>query len=74
MEAHVILETAMEEPAWERLKEVLPNHLQARFVFQPGKVTVRGLGSQPAGQQLEFLIQWLDKMSAAIGETVSTVN
>ncbi len=74
VEAHVILETAMEEPAWERLKEVLPNHLQARFVYQPGKVAVRGLGSQPANQQLEFLIQWLDKMLAAIGETVLTVN
>ena len=73
-DAHVLLETPMEEPAWERLKEVLPNHLKSRFVYQPGKVTVRGLGSIPAGQQLEFLIQWLDKMGSALEEPVATVN
>ena len=74
VDAHVILETPMEEPAWDRLKGALPSHLQPRFVYQPGKVTVRGLGTMPAGQQLEFLIQWLDKMGTAVGEPVTTVN
>ncbi|MGY2975988.1 transcription-repair coupling factor [Thermostichus sp. MS-CIW-37] len=63
---HVLLETPMEEPAWNRLKEALPTHLQPRFVYQPGKVTVRGLGMVPAAQQLESLLQWLDKMSLAL--------
>ena len=74
VDAHVVLETPMEEPAWDRLKEALPVHLRSRFVYQPGKVTVRGLGSIPAGQQLEFLIQWLDKMGAALEDPVATVN
>jgi transcription-repair coupling factor (superfamily II helicase) len=60
------LETPMEEPAWNRLKEALPTHLQPRFVYQPGKVTARGLGMVPAAQQLENLLQWLDKMSLAL--------
>jgi transcription-repair coupling factor (superfamily II helicase) len=65
---HVILETPMAEPAWQKLKEGLPSHLQSRFVYQHHKklnqVTVRGLGQSPPTQQLENLIQWLDKLKS----------
>ncbi len=63
---HVLLETPMEEPAWNRLKETLPPHLQSRFVYQSGKVTVRGLGMVVPTQQLENLLQWLEKMNLAL--------
>ena len=63
---HIILETPMEEPAWKLLKENLPSHLQARFVYQAGRVTVRGLGVMKPEQQLESLTDWLGKMQGAI--------
>ncbi|MCJ2542725.1 transcription-repair coupling factor [Thermostichus vulcanus] len=63
---HIVLETPMEEPAWNRLKETLPAHLQPRFVYQSGKVTVRGLGMMTPPQQLENLLQWLEKMNLAL--------
>jgi transcription-repair coupling factor (superfamily II helicase) len=59
---HIILETPMAEPAWKILQEKLPNHLRSRFVYQPKKVIVRGLGSLPADQQLDYLIDWLDNI------------
>ncbi|MDS3860581.1 transcription-repair coupling factor [Thermosynechococcaceae cyanobacterium BACA0444] len=59
---HVILETPMAEPAWTVLASNLPTHLQTRFVYSPGKVTVRGLGMQTADKQLESLIDWLGKL------------
>ncbi len=65
---HVILETPMEEPGWNLLKENLPNHLQTRFVYTPGKVTVRGLGMLSADQQLSNLIDWLSRMQGALLE------
>ncbi|PZD71050.1 Transcription-repair-coupling factor [Acaryochloris thomasi RCC1774] len=67
---HVILETPMEEPGWKLLQEKLPTHLQTRFVYTPGKVTVRGLGMLKADQQLENLIDWLSKMQGALPEAV----
>jgi transcription-repair coupling factor (superfamily II helicase) len=66
---HVILETPMEEPAWNLLAENLPDHLKSRFVYSAGKVTVRGLGMVKADQQLESLIEWLGKMQGALPET-----
>ncbi|MGD1807864.1 transcription-repair coupling factor [Dapis sp. BLCC M126] len=63
---HVVLETPMEEPAWNLLKEKLPGHLQSRFVFSKGKVIVRGLGVLSADKQLESLIEWLSKMEGAL--------
>jgi transcription-repair coupling factor (superfamily II helicase) len=30
---HVILETKMEEPAWKRLHQALPSHIQSHFVY-----------------------------------------
>lgn len=65
---HVILETPMEEPAWNLLSENLPEHLRTRFVYSPGKVTVRGLGVLKADQQLENLINFLGKMQGALPE------
>lgn len=65
---HVILETPMEEPAWNLLVANLPEHLRPRFVYSPGKVTVRGLGVLSANQQLENLINALSKMQGALPE------
>ncbi len=67
---NVILETPMEEPAWNILKENLPEHMRSRFVYSPGKVTVRGLGVFKANQQLENLINFLGKMQGALPEAV----
>ncbi|WOB45422.1 transcription-repair coupling factor [Thermoleptolyngbya oregonensis NK1-22] len=65
---HILLETPMEEPAWNLLKDKLPSHLQPRFVYTPGKVTVRGLGALSADLQLENLIDWLSRMQGALLE------
>ncbi|MFM7449590.1 MAG: transcription-repair coupling factor [Leptolyngbyaceae cyanobacterium] len=65
---HIVLETPMEEPAWNLLKANLPDHLQTRFVYTPGKVTIRGLGMLKPDQQLETLITWLSKMQGTIPE------
>ncbi|HBE17189.1 MAG TPA: transcription-repair coupling factor [Cyanobacteria bacterium UBA11149] len=65
---HVILETPMEEPAWNILAEKLPKHLRSRFVYTPGKVTVRGLGIVKPDQQLKDLINFLGKMQGALPE------
>ncbi|MBV9384874.1 MAG: transcription-repair coupling factor [Chroococcidiopsidaceae cyanobacterium CP_BM_ER_R8_30] len=68
---HVILETSMEEPAWNLLVANLPEHLHSRFVYSPGKVTVRGLGVLTANQQLENLINALGRMRGALPEPAS---
>ncbi len=65
---HVVLETPMEEPAWNLLRGNLPSHLHSRFVYSSSKVTVRGLGALKADQQLESLINWLERMEGAIPE------
>ncbi|MBV8883218.1 MAG: transcription-repair coupling factor, partial [Chroococcidiopsidaceae cyanobacterium CP_BM_RX_35] len=68
---HIILETPMEEPAWNLLVANLPEHLHSRFVYSPGKVTVRGLGVLTANQQLENLIDALGRMQGALPEPAS---
>jgi transcription-repair coupling factor (superfamily II helicase) len=65
---HIILETPMEEPAWNLLKANLPDHLMTRFVYSSGKVTVRGLGALNADQQLSNLLDWLSRMQGALPE------
>ncbi|HEY9662842.1 MAG TPA: TRCF domain-containing protein, partial [Allocoleopsis sp.] len=65
---HVVMETPMEEPAWNLLKENLPEHLKTRFVYTPGKVTVRGLGVLKAELQLENLTSFLSKMKGSLPE------
>ena len=68
---HIVLETPMEEPAWKLLQGNLPEHLQSRFVYSAGKVTVRGLGVLKADQQLENLTTWLSKMQGALPEAAA---
>ncbi|MEH1999795.1 MAG: transcription-repair coupling factor [Nostoc sp.] len=65
---HVVLETPMEEPAWNLLAANLPENLKTRFVYSPGKVTVRGLGVFKADQQLQSLIDAFGRMQGAIPE------
>ncbi len=65
---HVVLETPMEEPAWNLLAANLPDNLKTRFVYSPGKVTVRGLGVFKADQQLQNLIDAFGRMQGAIPE------
>ncbi|MEM9926441.1 MAG: transcription-repair coupling factor [Cyanobacteria bacterium P01_D01_bin.50] len=63
---HIVLETPMEEPAWKLLAEKLPQNLINRFVYSPGKVTVRGLGVMKADKQLQTLIDAFAKMQGAV--------
>jgi transcription-repair coupling factor (superfamily II helicase) len=65
---HIILETPMEEPAWNLLAANLPENLKSRFVYSPGKVTVRGLAVMKADKQLQSLIDAFEKMQGAIPE------
>ena len=65
---HIVLETPMEEPAWNLLKANLPDHLQSRFVYSKGKVTIRGMAVLSAQKQLDNLIDWLGKMHGALPE------
>ncbi|WP_413173772.1 transcription-repair coupling factor [Anabaena azotica] len=67
---HIVLETPMEEPAWNLLAENLTETMRNRFVYSPGKVTARGLGVFKAEQQLQTLIDAFGKMQGAIPETV----
>ncbi|XWK86826.1 MAG: transcription-repair coupling factor [Phormidium sp.] len=71
---HVILETKMEEPAWNILAGNLQENLRSRFVFTPGKITIRGLGVVSADKQLQSLIDWLSKMQGALLEPEFAVN
>ncbi|WP_017294154.1 transcription-repair coupling factor [Geminocystis herdmanii] len=57
---NVILETPMQEPAWQLLNAKLPKHLQHRFVYGKNKVIVRGLGAMKASQQLDSLNSWFN--------------
>ncbi len=65
---NIVLETPMEEPAWQRFAEKLPSHLQSRFVYTSKKVTVRGLGAIKPQQQLDSLIEWLGRMQGVLEE------
>ncbi|MGH7999122.1 MAG: transcription-repair coupling factor [Brasilonema sp.] len=65
---HIVLETQMEEPGWNLLAENLSESLKSRFVYSPGKVTVRGLAVLKADQQLQTLIDALGKMQGAVVE------
>jgi transcription-repair coupling factor (superfamily II helicase) len=63
---HIILETPMEEPAWKLLFDHIPGHLKTRFVYTPGKVTVRGLGVLKPDKQLDNLTEWFQHMRAGL--------
>jgi transcription-repair coupling factor (superfamily II helicase) len=71
---NIALETPMEEPAFRRLRQALPQHLHGRLVYQGGagstaKVLARGLGALAPAQQLEQLMEWLFAMAAQIPDT-----
>lgn len=68
---NIVLETPMEEPAFRRLRQGLPQHLHGRLVYQGGggsiaKVLVRGLGVLPIEKQIEQLMEWLTTMAAEL--------
>ncbi|WP_353932854.1 transcription-repair coupling factor [Okeanomitos corallinicola TIOX110] len=65
---HIVLETPMEEPAWNLLAEKLTDTMKNRFVYSPGKVTARGLGVFKVEQQLQTLIDIFSKMQGVIPE------
>jgi transcription-repair coupling factor (superfamily II helicase) len=67
---HIVLETPMEEPGWKMLAERLPQNMMSRFVYSPGKVTVRGLGVMKADVQLQTLIDAFTRMQDAVPEVV----
>jgi len=62
----IIWETSMAEPAWKKLAESIPSHLKSRFVYQLGKITLRGLATLPVDKQLESMITWLEGMLQGI--------
>ena len=71
---NLLLETPMEEPAFRRLRQGLPQHLHGRLVFQAGtgssaKVLARGLGVLTPAQQLQQLMEWLQAMAVQIPGT-----
>ena len=63
---NIVLETPMEGPAWNLLAENLPQHLQSRFVYSSKKVIVRGLAVMKVSQQLDNLIDWLEKLKGGL--------
>ncbi|MEB3270298.1 MAG: transcription-repair coupling factor [Synechococcus sp.] len=68
---NIALETPMEEPAFRRLRQGLPQHLHGRLVYQAGsgstaRVLARGLGVLPVEKQVEELRSWLQQMAAQI--------
>ncbi|NJM96204.1 MAG: transcription-repair coupling factor [Phormidesmis sp. RL_2_1] len=68
---NVIMETPMEKPAWNLLEEKLQGHLRSRFIYAPGKVTIRGLGVLKPDKQLENLTDWLGQMQTALTNPTS---
>ncbi|KEF42720.1 MAG: transcription-repair coupling factor [Cyanobium sp. CACIAM 14] len=70
---NIAMETPMEEPAFRRLRQGLPQHLHGRLVYQGGagstaKVLARGLGALPMDRQMEQLMEWLSAMAAQLPE------
>ena len=58
---HIVLETAMEEPAWQLLAENLSDNAKSRLIYTKGAVTARGVAALKPEQQLDTLISWLSK-------------
>jgi transcription-repair coupling factor (superfamily II helicase) len=74
---NLVLETPMEEPAFRRLRQGLPQHLHGRLVYQAGagsssRVIARGLGSLAPAQQVEQLMEWLRQMASALPDAPTT--
>ena len=68
--ANIILDTPLQEPAFRRLRQGLPQHLHGRLIYQAGDMTARiiarGLGSLPAPQQLTTVMEWLQAMAGQL--------
>ena len=68
--ANIVLDTPLQEPAFRRLRQGLPQHLHGRLIYQAGDVTARiiarGLGSLPAPQQLTTVMEWLQAMAGRL--------
>lgn len=64
---NVVLETPMQEPAWQKLAERLPAHLRSRFVYAKNKVVVKGLGALKPSEQLKTLNLWFDYLQSDSG-------
>lgn len=68
--ANIILDTPLQEPAFRRLRQGLPQHLHGRLIYQAGAVTAkviaRGLGSLPAPQQLTTIMEWFQAMASQV--------
>lgn len=62
----IIWETKMAEPAWKKLAESIPQHLKNRFIYQLGKITIRGLATLPIDKQLDSMITWMEGMLQSI--------
>ena len=58
---HIVLETAMEEPAWNLIAENLSDTIKSRLVYGKGAVTARGVAALKPDQQLDTLINWLSR-------------
>ena len=58
---HIVLETAMEEPAWNLIAESLSDTIKSRLVYGKGAVTARGVAALKPDQQLDTLISWLSR-------------
>ena len=63
---HIILETPMAEPAWNLLAEYIPDNARSRYVYSTGRVTARGLGVMRPNEQVEMLIDVLNKMQGVL--------
>jgi len=68
--ANIILDTPLQEPAFRRLRQGLPQHLHGRLIYQAGDVTAkiiaRGLGSLPTPQQLTTMMEWFQAMASQL--------
>jgi len=64
--ASVVLETAMEAPAWDKLQTKLTASQREKCVYVPGRVVVRALNAMPGSQQLAFLSEILERCSAEL--------
>ena len=74
---NLVLETPMQEPAFRRLRQGLPQHLHGRLVYQGGngataRVVARGLGVFAPEQQATALMEWLEAMASRLAATTAT--
>ena len=67
---NIVMETLMNESAFNALRKGIAPHLQSRLVFKRTEnvstVTFRGLATLDVDNLLETLIDWLTKMTAQI--------